>query len=128
MINSDKNIQEIQFLEQNLQNILFQKQAFQIELSESKESLNALENSSDEVFKTIGQLMIKYEKSKIKDELLNKIKILELRIKTLEKQESTFSEKMEKLRDDFLKEKENIETFQKPVSSKAKKFMEMMKK
>ncbi|HPD81920.1 MAG TPA: prefoldin subunit [Candidatus Pacearchaeota archaeon] len=107
MINSDKNIQEIQFLEQNLQNILFQKQAFQIELSESKESLNALENSSDEVFKTIGQLMIKYEKSKIKDELLNKIKILELRIKTLEKQESTFSEKMEKLRDDFLKEKEN---------------------
>ena len=29
---------------------------------------------------------------------------------------------------DVLKEKENIETFQKPVSSKAKKFMEMMKK
>lgn len=107
MTNSDKNIQEIQFLEQNLQSILFQKQAFQIELSESKESLNALENSNDEVFKTIGQIMIKYEKSKIKDEILNKIKILELRIKTLEKQENTFSEKMEKLRDEFLKEKEN---------------------
>jgi prefoldin beta subunit len=107
MANSDKNIQEIQFLEQNLQNILFQKQAFQIELSESKESLNALENSDDEVFKTIGQLMVKYEKSKIKEEILNKMKILELRIKTLEKQENTFSEKMEKLREEFLKEKEN---------------------
>jgi prefoldin beta subunit len=105
MENSDKNIQEIQFLEQNLQNILFQKQAFQIELSESKESLKELENSRDEVFKIIGQLMIKYEKSKIKEEILNKIKILELRIKTLEKQESTFSERIEKLREELLNER-----------------------
>jgi prefoldin beta subunit len=101
MENSDKNIQEIQFLEQNLQNILFQKQAFQIELSESKEALKELENSKDEVFKIIGQLMIKYEKSKIKEELLNKIKILELRTKTLEKQENSFSERIEKLREEM---------------------------
>jgi prefoldin beta subunit len=102
MENSDKNLQEIQFLEQNLQNILFQKQAFQMELSESKESLKELENSNDEVFKIIGQLMIKYEKPKIKEEISNKIKIIELRIKTLEKQEATFSERMEKLREEFL--------------------------
>lgn len=103
MKNTDKDFQEIQFLEQNLQNILFQKQAFQIELSESKESLKELENSKDEVFKIIGQLMVKSEKSKIKEEILNKIKLLELRVKTLEKQESAFSEKMEKLRGEFLK-------------------------
>ena len=106
MKNNNNNFQEIQFLEQNLQNILFQKQAFQIELSESKESLKELENSKDEVFKIIGQLMIKSEKSKIKEEILNKIKILELRVKTLEKQEATFSERMEKLREELLNNKD----------------------
>lgn len=105
MENSGKNIQEMQFLEQNLQNILFQKQAFQIELSESKEALKELETSKDEVFKVIGQLMIKSEKSKIKDEILNKIKILDLRVKNLEKQENSFSERLEKLREDILGKK-----------------------
>lgn len=105
MKNQDKNLQEIQFLEQNLQNILFQKQAFQIELSELKEALKELENSKDEVFKIIGQLMIKSEKSKIKEEILNKIKILELRVKTLEKQENSFSERMEKVREEIIDKK-----------------------
>jgi len=99
----DKDIQEIQFLEQGLQNILFQKQAFQMELSESKEALKELENSSDEVYKVIGQLMIRSEKSKMKEELLSKIKIFDLRMKNLEKQEVSLSERIEKIRDDTLK-------------------------
>ncbi len=100
---NDKNFQEMQFLEQSLQNILFQKQAFQIELSETKEALNELENSKDEVFKVIGQLMIKSEKSKIKDELSNKIKILDLRTKTLEKQENSVTNQLEKVRNGMVK-------------------------
>ena len=99
----NKDIQEIQFLEQGLQNILFQKQAFQMELSEAKEALKELENSKDEVFKVIGQIMIRSEKSKIKEELLSKIKIFELRMKNLEKQEVSLSERIEKIRDDSLK-------------------------
>lgn len=99
----DKNVQEIQFLEQGLQNILFQKQAFQMELSEAKEALNELENSKDEVFKIIGQIMVKSEKSKIKEEILNKIKIFELRMKNLEKQEISLVSRIEKIRDDGLK-------------------------
>ncbi len=99
----DKNLQEIQFLEQGLQNILFQKQAFQMELSEAKDALKELENSKDEVFKIIGQLMIKSEKSKMKEEILSKIKIFELRMKNLEKQEVSLAERMEKIRDNGLK-------------------------
>jgi len=79
----DKKIQEIQFLEQGLQNILFQKQAFQMELSEAQDALKELENSKDEVFKIIGQIMVKSEKSKMKEEMLSKVKIFELRIKIL---------------------------------------------
>ena len=99
----EKNIQEIQFLEQGLQNILFQKQAFQMELSETQEALKELENSKGEVFKVIGQIMIKSEKSKMKEEMLNKAKISELRIKNLEKQEVSLSDRIEKIRNDGLK-------------------------
>ena len=99
----NKNMQEIQFLEQGLQNILFQKQAFQMELSETQDALKELENSKDDVFKIIGQIMVKFEKSKMKEEMLNKIKIFELRIKNLEKQEDSLSNRMEKMRDDGLK-------------------------
>ena len=100
----EKTIQEIQFLEQGLQNILFQKQAFQMELSETKEALKELESSKDEVFKVIGQIMLRSDKSKIKEELLSKIKIFELRTKELEKQENSLSERIENIRDEDLKD------------------------
>jgi prefoldin beta subunit len=99
----DESVQEIQFLEQGLQNILYQKQAFQMELSETKEALKELENSGDEVYKVIGQIMIRSEKSKIKEEMLIKIKIFELRMKNLEKQEVALTDRIEKIRDDGLK-------------------------
>ena len=99
----NQKIQEMQMLEQNLQNLLLQKQAFQMELSETESALEAIENSGDEVFKIIGQLMIKTEKSKIKEELENKKKILELRTKTIGTQETSLTEELGKLRDEVMK-------------------------
>lgn len=95
-------IQEMQILEQSLQNLLMQKQAFQMELTETQSALKEIENSGEDVFKIIGQLMIKTDKSTIKEELSDKEKMLELRIKTLEKQENSFSEKAEDLRKQIL--------------------------
>jgi prefoldin beta subunit len=97
----ENKIQEMQIIEQKLQNSILQKQAFQMELAETNSALRELEKSGDEVFKIIGQLMIKSEKGKIQEELLNKKKILELRIKTLEKQENSLSEQMDKIRNDL---------------------------
>jgi chaperonin cofactor prefoldin len=74
-----------------------------MELSETKEALKELENSGDEVYKVIGQIMIRSEKSKIKEEMLSKIKIFELRMKNLEKQEVALTDRIEKIRDDGLK-------------------------
>ena len=99
----DESVQEIQFLEQGLQNILYQKQAFQMELSDAKEALKELENSRDEVYKVIGQIMIRSEKSKIKEEIQTKIKIFDLKMKNLEKQEVALTDRIEKIRDDGLK-------------------------
>lgn len=101
----DKKIQEIQFLEQNLQNLIFQKQAFQMELSETQASLNELNNSNEEVFKIIGQMMVKSEKSKINSELKEKEKLIQLRVNTLEKQEEKFTEKLKNLREEIIPNK-----------------------
>ncbi len=99
----NQKIQEMQMLEQNLQNLLLQKQAFQMELSETESALQAIQNSGEEVFKIIGQLMIKTEKAKIKEELENKKKILQLRTKTIETQETSLTEELGKLRDEVMK-------------------------
>lgn len=102
MKNQDNKLQEIQILEHNLQQILMQKQVFQMELEETSSSLKEIDNSGGEVFKIIGQLMIKADKSKIKEELSNKEKLIKLRMKNFEKQEDFFSEKLEELRKSLL--------------------------
>ena len=95
--NKERKIQEIQILEQNLHNLLLQKQAFQMEISETRAAKKEMENSKD-VFKIIGQLMISADKEKTKEELSNKEKLLDLRIKSIEKQENSLTEKMDSLR------------------------------
>ena len=98
-----EKIQEMQMLEQTLQNLLMQKQSFQMELSETESALEAITSSGDEVFKIIGQLMIKVEKPKMKEELETKKKMIELRIKTMGNQESSLTEQLEKLREEIMK-------------------------
>lgn len=101
---TDENkIQEMQMLESNLQNILMQKQAFQMELTETQSALKEIENAGDEVFKIIGQLMIKSDKKKIQDELKDKEKIINMRTKSIEKQEKELTEKAQSLRDELMK-------------------------
>ena len=101
MKNPEK-LQELQMLEQSMQNIIMQKQTFQMELSETQSALSEINNSKDEVFKIIGQLMIKTDKSKISEELSNKEKILEMRLRKMEQQEESFMEKLEKLREEVI--------------------------
>jgi len=103
MQDTNKKIQEMQIIEQNLQNLLLQKQAFQMELNETFAALKEIDDSGDEVYKIVGQLMIKTDKPKMKEELINKEKILNLRIKTLEKQEDSFSKKLEEDREELMK-------------------------
>lgn len=105
MKEQEKKIQEMQILEQNLQNMLFQKQAFQMELAENKSALEEIEKSNEEVFKIIGQLMIKTDRKKILEELLNKEKILSLRVKSIEKQETFIIEKLESLKEEVIENK-----------------------
>lgn len=90
-----RKIQELQILEQNLQNLLMQKQAIQIELNEAANAIADLKKSGDEVYKIVGGLMVRSDKASLLSELEEKKKIFELRISSIEKQEKIFDEKAE---------------------------------
>ena len=101
MAEKEEKIQELQVIEQNLQNILLQKQAFQIELSETQTSLDELEKASEEDFKIIGQIMLKSNKEKLNEELKSKEKLLDLRLSSIEKQEESFKDRLFQLREEL---------------------------
>lgn len=100
---TNKKIQEMQILEQNLQNLLLQKQAFHMELSEITTALKEIDSSKGDVFKIIGQLMLKTDRSNMKSELESKKRFLELRLNSIEKQETSFTTQLESLRDEIIK-------------------------
>ena len=97
-------MQQIQFFQENLQAILMQKQAFQMELGETISALKEVENSKEDVYKLIGQLMIKTPSQKIVEELKNKEKIIEMRLKRLEDQEEKLNSEVKKVRNEFIKD------------------------
>ena len=78
-----------------------------MELSETHSALGEIENSSDEVYKIVGQLMIKSDKNKITSELSEKSRLLEFRLKAIEKQEESMMQKLEKIRDSVVDSKNN---------------------
>ena len=104
-MSDDKNLQEIQFLEQNMQALIYQKQAFQTELAETQSAIKETEKSKEDVYKLVGQILIKTPKDKILEELKSKEKVLDLRLKTFEKQEAQFSERLQELQTTVAKPK-----------------------
>ena len=90
-------IQQIQFLEQNLQSVLMQKQAFQMEYSENNVAIGEIKKSEEKIYRMIGQLMISVNKDKILDELESKEKLIKARIDALSKQEESLRNELQKI-------------------------------
>ena len=95
---------QLQMIEQGLQSIMMQKQAFQMELAEVDNAVSELKRlKQEDVFKIIGTLMIKSSKTEIMPELEKKQSILNIRMKALEKQENELREKLLKNREELLR-------------------------
>lgn len=99
----EEKIQQMQILEQNLQSFLVQKQSFQMQLAEIESALKELEKAK-EAYRIVGNIMVTAEKEELKKELTSKKEIIELRIKTLEKQETRLREEAAKLQKEVLGE------------------------
>ena len=100
---TQEKIQELQMYEQTFQNLLVQKQAFQIEFSEIENASEEISKSQEDVFKMVGQIMIKTNKDKIEKELNHKKELLTLRLKSIERQESELNNQIEELKSEVMK-------------------------
>jgi len=101
---TQRQIQEIQIMEQNLQQLMMQKQAFQMEANETDFALEELKSSEGEVFKIVGgQVIIKTTREKLEKELNHKKELINARLKNLDKQEEDFSKHISAIRDEVIK-------------------------
>ena len=101
---TEKRIQQLQLIEQNLNNIIMQKQSFQMQLMENENALSEIEKTKKDVYKIVGTIMISSDKDHLKKELNEQKEILDLRIKNLEKQENNFKEKAEDIQKEVMKD------------------------
>ena len=105
------NVQErllrLQQLQQTLQSILAQKQQVEMEKSEVEQAVAELQKTADNavVYKAVGSLLVKAEKSKVTEELVERKELLETRSTVLTRQEermrSQIKESQTKLQEDL---------------------------
>ncbi len=98
-----KKIQELQFYERTLQNLIMQKQAFQLELLETERAISELSKSNEDVFKLIGQIIIKADKEQTNKDLIKKKGLLSLRLDSIKKQEGELTKQIEILQKEIFK-------------------------
>lgn len=91
---------QFQQVQEQLRMILAQKQNVQAELREIESVLAELEKLPDntELYKNIGHILIKTSKENVVKELNERKEILELRMKTLEKQEAYLQKQYNELK------------------------------
>ncbi len=104
---TQKTIQELQILEHNLNNLLMQKQAFQLELNETLNALEEIKNTDEAIYKMVGSIMVKGDKKKIHEELSEKKDVLQMRMSSIEKQEKLFESKAKELQEEARKSFKN---------------------
>jgi len=101
----------LQQLQQTLQNVLVQKQQLELELTEVEQALSELEKLPDDavIYKSIGTLLVKAEKTKVTKDLNERKELLNMRINVLGKQE-------ERLRGQVKDLQEKIQQDLRPIS------------
>ena len=102
----DKDTQEkitkLQMMEQNLQNLLAQRQQFTTQLAEIEGAVKELA-TKEPVYKLVGNILVKSEPEALKAELSQKKELVELRIKSLEKQENQMRDRSAQLKEEVMK-------------------------
>ena len=100
---TEKKISQLQMMEQGMQTFFLQKQQFQTQLIEIESALKELEKAK-EAYKIVGNIMVSSNKEELENDLKKKKEMVELRIKTLEKQESQIKEKASAVQEEVMKE------------------------
>jgi len=94
-----EQLNQFQQVQQQAQSIAMQKQTVDIQINEAKKALDELSKTDDQqdVYKTAGPLLIKTSKADSEADLKDSLEMLELRKKTIEKQEKRITSRLEEL-------------------------------
>lgn len=98
----EEKINKLSMIEHSLQQFLGQKQQFQSQLMEIESALEELQKT-DKAFRIVGNIMIASKKEELQVDLNQKKEVVELRIKSIEKQEEKLREKASELQSDIMK-------------------------
>ncbi|NVM03204.1 MAG: prefoldin subunit beta [Candidatus Helarchaeota archaeon] len=93
-------IMQLQQLQQRLEMLVAQKSQMEIRMKEAEKALSELEKLSEGaiVYKNVGTILVKSQKDKVKEELVDKKDTLEMRLKTIQRQEERTRQQFEEAR------------------------------
>ncbi len=114
---TEDKIRHLQLAEQSLQALMAQKQGLQVQLMEIDSALKEL-NGAGEAYKIVGNVMILSKKPELESELRERKGTAELRIRSLESQESKTREKAEEIQKEVLEEMKNDDKDSQPKNSR----------
>jgi len=106
-LNVQERLLRLQQLQQTLQSILAQKQQVEMEKTEVDQTVAELQKTAEDavIYKAIGSLLIKAEKPKVTEELVERKELLDTRSTVLARQEermrSQIKEAQTKLQEDL---------------------------
>ncbi len=86
-------------MQQQAQAIASQRLQMELQMKEAERALEEIEKLGEnaEVYKSIGNILIKSEKAKVGEELKERKETLDLRIKTLQRQEEKIQTKLKEM-------------------------------
>lgn len=94
-----EQLQRLQQLQQTLEVVVAQRQQLEMESIEVNRALTELEKIPEEglVYKSIGSLLVRAEKKKVADELVERKELLATRISVLQRQQTRADERLKEL-------------------------------
>lgn len=91
---NDEFLAELQVQSQQMQTILLQKHALDMQAREIEKALEEIEKHDDEIYRSVGPVLVKTGKEDIKKELGESREEISIKISALERQEKRLREKI----------------------------------
>ena len=95
-------LMDLQTFQQQMQTVMIQKESLNVQNIEIEKALEELKKTTNEdVYKAVGPILIKSTKKELEKELSEKKETLDLRLKSLQKQEDRLKERLKSSQEKF---------------------------
>ena len=96
-------VNQLQLLQQNLENILMQKQQIESQLTEFNSALQEVQ-STKKAYKIIGKIMVAASAEELTKDLEQKKEVAEIHLKNINKQEEKLKTNLEEMQKEVVQE------------------------